>query len=514
MSDGTFFAKGSSMRFLSFTRSACFRLLLAALPAAALACSAGKDPTTASDDVTSVENTSVKSQAIANCWLYATAGWVESLHKGATARDVDVSEAYWNYWYWYEEISGGDIAIDDAVTASGVTQGGWWGLGAELIQRYGWMYEGDFLPNADAKAKRHEEAVAAINASLASGALASPAARRDPRIVRAELNKAWGIDATVVEDLERQFPVLPARKGAAPRPPVTDGGTDPTDAGAAPAELLPEPPVSLVSITDRAAGGSLGLTRIHAPQELQVIAADGTPTITLAEVIGTRAPNTRPGDGQRVGAEAWTEVRYTWSANDTARRTALLKNVQFALNQRLAVPMAWAVARNPSAGVYRGAGVSDFALTGLHESILVDYEVENVPGFGKLQVDVRETRPEALEATLAEGASVTFFRIKNSWGVDPVWTPEELRQFGLSPDDQSAAQKPNFLPSKPGFNDLFVDYLDVPTAWGGNLPNKHLALRFALPTKLRFAIPEPTLLAAPDGGTPDGGVAEGGAGKK
>jgi len=66
MSDGTFFARGSSMRFLPFTRSACLRFLLAAVPAAALACSAGKDPTTASDDVTSVENTNVKSQAIAN----------------------------------------------------------------------------------------------------------------------------------------------------------------------------------------------------------------------------------------------------------------------------------------------------------------------------------------------------------------------------------------------------------------------------------------------------------------
>ena len=500
------------MRILPLTRSALLRFLLASVPAAALACSAGKDPTTASDDVTSVENTNVKSQAIANCWLYATAGWVESLHKGATARDVDVSEAYWNYWYWYEGITGGDIALDEAIGFGGITQGGWWGLGAELIQRYGWMYEGDFLPQADAKAQKHEKAVAAINASLSSGALATPAARRDPRIVRAELNKAWGIDATVVEDLERQFPVLPARKSAPPPPPppASDGGAA-SDAGAAPAEPLPEPPVSLVSITERAAGGSLGLTRIHAPQELQTIAADGTPTITLADAIGTNAPNTKAGDGQRVCAEAWTEVRYTWSEGDTARRAALLKNVQFALKQRLAVPMAWAVANNVASGVYRGAGASDALLTGLHESILVDYEVENVPHFGTLQVDVRATRPEALEASLADGANVTFFRIKNSWGVDPVWTAEELRQFGLAPDNQTAAQKPNFLPSKPGFNDLFVDYLDVPTAWGGDLPNKHFALRFALPTKLRFAIPEP--IAAPTPAT-DGGAAEGGVGKK
>ena len=95
MSAGASFAGGSGMRFLPLTRSGLLRLLLAAIPAAALACSAGNDATTAEGDVTSVENTNVKSQAIANCWLYATAGWVESLHKGATARDIDVSEAYY-----------------------------------------------------------------------------------------------------------------------------------------------------------------------------------------------------------------------------------------------------------------------------------------------------------------------------------------------------------------------------------------------------------------------------------
>lgn len=55
------------------------------------------------------------------------------------------------------------------------------------------------------KAKRHEEAVRALNASLSSGALASPAARRDPRIVRAELDKAWKLGPSVIEHMQRQF---------------------------------------------------------------------------------------------------------------------------------------------------------------------------------------------------------------------------------------------------------------------------------------------------------------------
>lgn len=476
------------MRFLPLSRSAfawtLARVLLAAAPAAAIACGGGDDVGTAADDVTSVENTNVKSQAIANCWLYATAGWVESLHKGATARDIDVSEAYWNYWFWYEEITGGDINVGEGVGHDGVGQGGWWGLGAELIQRYGWMYEGDFIPEADAKAKRHEEAVAAINASLASGALRDPAARRDPRLVRAELDKAWGIAASTVEDLQRQFPIVPVKEIAA-----TDGGVD----GGYAAPALPESPEPLVSITRRAqGGGSLGLTRIHAPQELQVIAADGTPSITLADAVGVQVPGTKVADGQRGGNEAWNEIRYDWADSDVARRRAILKNLQHTLNQRLAVPLAWAVTSGSKEGVYRGEGASDWAITGLHESILVDYEVENVPGYGKLAVDVRETRPEALEATLDDAASITFFRIKNSWGTDPVWTPEEMRQYGISPDtDAGTASKPNYLPSKPGYNDLTIDYLDVKTSWGGDVANAHFALRFALPRKLRFAVPAP-----------------------
>ena len=53
----------------------------------------------------------MKSQAIGNCWLYATAGWVESLHKGAAGKDIDVSEAYWNYWYWYSQLVGNDLRL-------------------------------------------------------------------------------------------------------------------------------------------------------------------------------------------------------------------------------------------------------------------------------------------------------------------------------------------------------------------------------------------------------------------
>lgn len=471
------------------------RVLAVTLPASLAACSfAVDDAASRSDDVTSVENTSVKSQAIANCWLYATAGWAESLHKGATSRDVDLSEAYWNYWYWYEQITGGDISLSEEISWNGITQGGWWGLGVDLVERYGWMYEGDFIADADAKAKLHEEAVAEINAALSHGELASPAARRDPRIVRAALDRAWKLAPRVVEDLQRQFPIVAA---AVPRL-AEDAGDD---AGAE----LPSKPTALVSITARAAGGSLGVTRIHAPQELEVLAADGVSRVSLADAVGHRAEGTKSGEGIRVGPEAWTEHLYTWKDDDQERRRAFMKNVQHVLNQRLAIPIAWAVSATALDGEYRAESVSDWSVTGIHESILVDYQVDDVPGFGTLAVDVRETRPEALEASLDDAAKVRFFRIKNSWGTDPFWTEEELRQYGMAPEADGGA-KPNYLRGKPGYNDIFVDYLDKPTPYYWTMKNAHLGLRYALPRNLRFEIPAVSEPQPDAGNAADGGA--------
>lgn len=488
----------SSVR--SWSRRAAF--FLASVPALfGAACSLEDASSTSADDVTSVESTGVKSQAIANCWLYATAGWVESLHKGATARDVDVSEAYWNYWFWYEQISGGSITLNAATGISSkgtVSEGGWWGVGAELIRRYGYAMETDFIADADAKATRHTEAVAAINASLASGALREPAARRDPRIVRAELAKAWKLSAEVVAELERVFPVAAVAAAGAP----SDAG-DANDAGGDGGVALPAAPAAFVDLAVRGVPEKSSI--IHAPQELPVLAADGVKNVTLADVVGTRVEGTALGDGLRAGPEAWTELRYTWNddAEGQARRLALLKNLRHVLNRRLAVPIGWVTARGAKAGEYRAEMVTEATMGGLHESVLVDYEIDDVPGFGSLRVDERETRPEALEATLSDAANVRFFRIKNSWGTDPTWSEEEMRQYGLRPSaDGGAAAKPNYLPQKPGFNDLYVDFLDTPST-KGNRVGGHMMLRLAMPATLRFAVPAPP---APPASPSDGGV--------
>ena len=55
------------------------------------------------DDITQVDHTKVKRQAIGTCWICASASWVEALNKRATGREANVSESYWTYWHWYEQ---------------------------------------------------------------------------------------------------------------------------------------------------------------------------------------------------------------------------------------------------------------------------------------------------------------------------------------------------------------------------------------------------------------------------
>ncbi len=400
----------------------------------------GSSTGVSTDDVTSVENTDVREQAIGNCWLYATAGWAESLHKGVAGEDVDLSEAYWTYWYWYEQLTGGDIGYlgDD-----GVDNEGQWVYGAELIRRYGWMIETDFLPDADAKAKRHEEAVAYIDESLRRGALAGTNGAADPALARAELNRAWHLRDEVVADLERAF--APGSQRWTP-------------------------------LADRAGSGGFEATFVRAPQAFSTLGADGRTVVNLADVVGRAAPGTRLDEGQRVGPHAWSSVGYTWRSGKKGepRRAAILKNVQDVLNRRLAVPISWLVTETADRGVYRRGDLRPQDVVGVHVSLLVDYEVEGVPGFGTLPVGRRETRPEALEASLSDGARVTFFRMKNSWGKDPE----------LLPGRTQPSHPATYLPSAPGYNDIYVDYLDNEL-----VDPKRFGQWLTLPPVLRFPIP-------------------------
>ena len=332
------------------------------------------DGSTASDDaITEVKQTPVKDQSIGNCWTYATTGWVESLVKTANGADMNLSESYVNYWYWYSQITQGSVSDDT------IAEGGTWGTAVELITAYGMMDEGVFIP-AEASAQlsaRQASALAAINASLKTGALKSPEARANPTLVRTELNKAWALDDTVVKYLDQTF-------GA-------DGARD--------------------------------LRNFAVPQGVPIYAAKDLPAklanattknidnVTLADAIGSASDFSTD---VRTGPYAWSQAVYPTTPKD---RRDFLKRVQRALHAEQPVLLSWYVDFNALDAQGRFfAPPATPGSQGSHMVVMYDYEVTDVPGFGTLKAGVLETRPAALEAALSDDAKISFLRIKNSWG--------------------------------------------------------------------------------------------------
>src|SRR5882724_6873820 len=91
-----------------------------------------------SDDITSVDESAVKRQSIGNCWLYATASWLEALNKAATNQEKNTSESWLTYWHWYEQLANGRVFGE-------ISTGGSYGTAANLIARYGITLEKDFI---------------------------------------------------------------------------------------------------------------------------------------------------------------------------------------------------------------------------------------------------------------------------------------------------------------------------------------------------------------------------------
>ena len=353
------------------------RIALTALASVAClgGCSSKQGSSATSDsDITQVAETPVKDQSIGNCWTYASTGWIESLVKGANGTDMNLSESYVNYWYWYTQITTGQI------DGNAVAEGGTWGEAVELVSTYGIMDEGGFIPEeADAQlSNRQASAVKAINASLASGALATPAARANAALVRSELDKAWGLNPNVIKTLDDTF----GKDGATPI------GTNQVPADDVVIHLSKDLPAKLPNPTT----GVLD-------------------TVTVADAIGTK----RFDDVEsRSGTYAWAHAYYPSTAPD---RRQFLKRVQRALHAEQPVVLSWYVDFNAlnDQGQFLAPPATPGS-QGSHMVIMYDYEVTNVPGFGTLPAGVLETRPAALEAALSDDAVITFLRIKNSWG--------------------------------------------------------------------------------------------------
>lgn len=370
---------------------------LASLSLGACAPTVEEESENSGDAVTDVKPTPVKEQVIGNCWLYSIVGWAESLHKSATGEELDLSESYLTYWYWYEQ-----LANAGPCGLSSIVEGGSWSLARELVSRYGMMREADFVPE-DAGSDvsvRQAQARDDLNAALASktSPMSLAVAKGDRVAIRRELSKIWKLSFTVQSQLDRVF---------------GEDASQTFDTGA-------RPPA--------------GSAVLHPTQILAAV-----PTClqgrTLADALS--------------GPCAWNEIDAPHIRGPATRGEIrrFERRVQRALHDGLPVLVSWWVDEESvdDRGAFRRRPTETPSQGGGHMSIIVDYEVKDVPGFGTLPVGEVETRREALEAALDETAYISFFRIKNSWGTQ-LDSPEDRirRQLG------GAAI---------GFNDLYTSYL-------------------------------------------------------
>ena len=369
--------------------SASFVLGAFATGCADAAPSAAEDISLADDAVTDVNHSAVKRQSIGNCWLYAALGWAESLNKSATGVEQNYSESYLTFWSWYDRLVNGEV------TGTELSTGGSFGYGTTLMSKYGLVNEGSFIGeevSAEMSA-RQKAALTYINASIKSGALKTTTARRNRATVTAELVKAWNLSPTVVTQMTALF------------------GSDFSK--------------NLTTIS----GGKLVVNTTGSitkrPTEVAVqytLGAGKLPTKTTLDA-------------------AIRDWRVAYYPSTSRARRDFQKRIQRALHDRQPVIVSWTVDFNAldGKGAFRGIPAVP-GRQGGHLTMLEDYEITKVPGFGTLPAGTVETRKAALDAALSSTAAITFFRTKNSWGVERA--------------DRAFAA--------PGHSDLYMDYMNGP----------------------------------------------------
>ena len=104
---------------------------------------------------------------------------------------------------------------------------------------------------------------------------------------------------------------------------------------------------------------------------------------------------------------------------DPATWRSMLQRIQRALNDGAPLPTIWEEVRAnaDSTGTFHAGPSALPSWTGSHVTLLTDYQVSSVPGFGTLLAGTPAT-PAQMTASLDDGARVDFFRAKNSWATD------------------------------------------------------------------------------------------------
>jgi len=388
---------GLSFRWRSFAT--------AALAVTTLACASepGVDAASTDDELTDIANTSIKRQVVGNCWLYTATAWTEALHLKATQRQTDLSESYLTYWRWFDQLA---AAADAQTVPAQIVEGADWETASNLIRRYGVVDEDKFVPEttfASFTSGGDAAALSETNRALRDGAspLRTAMAKRDRGALRRALDALWHLPPALTADLDAAF-------GPDARRTFDVTGT-----------LAP-----------------VG-NRVKAPSEIVVASPDAkqgrVTELKLSDLL--------------IGAVAqwrWADSPADANVNRRARR-AFETRIQRALHDGLPVPITWPI----DFGAIDATGKFSFdpkrtppSPPGMHMSLIYDYEVRDVPGFGTLPVGEVESRPDALTAALDERANIAFFRVKNSWGLMPS-NPLELGG--------------RLLPSAPAFGDHDIE---------------------------------------------------------
>jgi hypothetical protein len=385
------------MRLLKLAKSI---LCASVLSIAALGCDG---PASDESNITDVPQTDVERQSIGNCWLYATASWVESMHLSASGEKFDISQSYWTYWHWYDEIT--------QFRGSEIETGGSESVSFEIIRQRGLMSEADFLAedSVSEMSSRQASALAKMNEELKSGRLKTSKNRGNHKLVRQVLNEAWGLNSDVKAQLDKAFGTTGKKKFNTT---ATSSGTKIIEAGD-----------FAVRYTERQ-------TNPNAPTVVDT---------TLAEAV-----------------DAWSTEFYPF---DSSSRRQYQIRVQKALHDRQPVIMTWSVdfnAMEGNAGPKQGsfnldtlAAAGGAGRQGGHMVVMEDYQAVTKK-FGTLKagvtLDPTKTADKAkLDAALQTDTKIEFWRIKNSWGA--------FR------DDRASA------PGFPGYHDLYQTYLDGPITW-------------------------------------------------
>jgi hypothetical protein len=360
------------MRFLKLSAPVALALLVG--------CAQSADDATNDQAITNTPETRVKEQAVGNCWIYATMGWIESMHFAHAKEELNLSESYITYLHWFMRITSDRFVFDKDGEWN---TGDFIGYGEEIVVRYGLMDEGAFISSEATvdRSSRQEAAEEYVKAALKpNGALGTPEKRKDKANVRDVLNKAFKLAPSVSSKLTRAF------------------GAD-------------------LSKT-RGHGANISAAGFRDPAKIIVGKTKDGKELTLDDAFGELDPArlvTATRDrGERRGPFAWQRVAFGKTAEELAAVTLRVKKT---LNAGFSVPLdwypAWASMRDDDGSFHEPINLARKG--GWHSSLVHDYQLKLADGT-VLPAGTPVTDPKVLDKTLAPGATIELLRFKNSWG--------------------------------------------------------------------------------------------------